>query len=114
MKIYGTKYIWLILILAFLFFWTRNGEMPLLSSRNPSAETLDYNRESTESVPRPIIVSSDEKINMDVFEKSHGAVVNIATTTLGMNFWMEIIPQGDRGRVSSWTEGVIFSPTITW
>ena len=34
---------------------------------------------------------------MDVFEKSHDAVVNIATTTLGMNFWMEIIPQRGQG-----------------
>ena len=97
MKIYGTKYIWFILILAFLFLWTRNGEMPLFSSRNPSAETLDYNREATERGARATIVSSDEKINMDVFEKSHGAVVNIATTTLGMNFWMEIIPQRGQG-----------------
>ena len=97
MKTYGTKYVWLILILAFLFFWTQNGETPLFSSRNPRAETLDYNRKAKEGEVRPIVVSSDEKINMDVFEKSHDAVVNIATTTLGMNFWMEIIPQRGQG-----------------
>ena len=97
MKTYQTKSIWLILILAFLFFWTQNGELPFFSSPNPSAETLDYNREAAESSTRPVIVSPDEKINMDVFEKSHDAVVNIATTTLGMNFWMEIIPQRGQG-----------------
>jgi len=32
-----------------------------------------------------------------VFEAVHPAVVNIATTTLGMNFWMEIIPQQGQG-----------------
>lgn len=97
MKTFGTKYIWLILILAFLFLWTRDGEMSFFSGRNPSAETLDYNRETGESGARATIISSDEKINMDVFEKSHAAVVNIATTTLGMNFWMEVIPQRGQG-----------------
>ena len=97
MKIYGTKYIWLILILGFLFLSTRNEEISFFSSRNPGAETLDYNRDTTQGDARTTIVSSDEKINMDVFEKSHGAVVNIATTTLGMNFWMEVIPQRGQG-----------------
>ena len=32
-----------------------------------------------------------------MFEAVHPAVVNIATTTLGMNFWMEIIPQQGQG-----------------
>ena len=32
-----------------------------------------------------------------MFEAVHPAVVNIATTTLGMNFWMEIIPQHGQG-----------------
>ncbi len=97
MKRNGTKYIWLILILAFLFLWTRNEKISLFPSRNPTAETLDYNRDTAETGGRATIVSSDEKINMDVFEKSHGAVVNIATTTLGMNFWMEVIPQRGQG-----------------
>ncbi len=97
MKIYGTKYLWLILLLAVLFFWTKGEELPLFPSRTPAAETLDFNRENAEIVTRTTIVSSDEKINMDVFDKSHGAVVNIAATTLRMNFWMEINPQKGQG-----------------
>ena len=34
---------------------------------------------------------------MEVFEKVHPAVVNIATTTLSMNFWLEIIPREGQG-----------------
>jgi len=49
------------------------------------------------SEKRTIIVSSDEKINIDVFEKVHAAVVNIATTTLSVNFWMQVIPSQGQG-----------------
>ena len=41
--------------------------------------------------------SQDELINMDVFSKVSPSVVNISTTTLQMNFWMEIIPKEGQG-----------------
>lgn len=44
-----------------------------------------------------IVVSSDEVINVNVFEKVHAAVVNIATTTLSVNFWMQVTPQQGQG-----------------
>lgn len=44
-----------------------------------------------------IVVSSDEVINVNVFEKVHAAVVNIATTTLSYNFWMQVVPQQGQG-----------------
>jgi putative serine protease PepD len=34
---------------------------------------------------------------MEVFDRVHPAVVNIATTTLGMNFWLEVIPRQGQG-----------------
>jgi serine protease Do len=46
---------------------------------------------------KTIVVSSDEVINVNVFEKVHAAVVNIATTTLSYNFWMQVIPQQGQG-----------------
>ena len=41
--------------------------------------------------------SQDELINMDVFSKVSPSVVNISTTTLQMNFWMEVIPKEGQG-----------------
>jgi len=46
---------------------------------------------------KTIVVSSDEVINVNVFEKVHAAVVNIATTTLSVNFWMQVTPQQGQG-----------------
>jgi putative serine protease PepD len=42
-------------------------------------------------------MSPDEKINTEVFEKVHKAVVNIVATTLSMNFWLEITPREGQG-----------------
>lgn len=44
-----------------------------------------------------IVVSSDEVINVNVFEKVHAAVVNIATTTLSVDFFMQVTPQQGQG-----------------
>lgn len=41
--------------------------------------------------------SQDELINMDVFSRVSPSVVNISTTTLQMNFWMEVIPKEGQG-----------------
>jgi len=49
------------------------------------------------SEKRSIVVSSDEEININVFEKVHAAVVNIATTTLSVNFWRELVPSQGQG-----------------
>jgi len=50
-----------------------------------------------ESNLRAAVISADEKINISVFEKAHPAVVNIATTTLSMNFWLEVTPREGQG-----------------
>lgn len=91
------KYLWLALILLLLFLWSNGEEISSFFKSSPRPESLDFNRPEGASAPRAIVVSSDEKIHMEVFEKVHPAVVNIATTTLGMNFWLEIIPRQGQG-----------------
>lgn len=63
----------------------------------PKTEELDFNKNSNIGYSRPIVISPDEKINTEVFEKNHQAVVNIAATTLTMNFWRQVIPQQGQG-----------------
>ena len=84
----------LVLVSLLLTNWDR---ISLLLWGPPDAYELDFNKTSELSPPHPIIISPDEKITTDVFEKSHQAVVNIAATTLTMNFWRQIIPQQGQG-----------------
>jgi len=91
------KYIWLVLILLFLFFWSNREEISHFFEARPKADYLDFNRPNGDSEPRTVVVSSDEKIHMEVFDRVHPAVVNIATTTLSMSFWLEIIPRQGQG-----------------
>ncbi len=92
-----SKYLWLALIILLLLFWSNRNELFVLLQTKPSVESLDFNRLANDSESRPVIVSADEKINMDVFERVHPAVVNIATTTLSMNFWLELVPRQGQG-----------------
>jgi S1-C subfamily serine protease len=91
------KYLWFALILLLLFFWSEREELYNFFESSPRPEYLDFNRPKGGSEPRAIVVSSDEKIDMDVFERVHPAVVNIAATTLSMNFWLEVIPRQGQG-----------------
>ncbi len=92
-----TKFILIGVILLLLFMWFKKDEPSRFFNPRPPAKSLDFNASEKDAASRPIVVSADEKINIDVFEKVHPAVVNIATTTLGVNFWMEIIPQQGQG-----------------
>ena len=92
-----TKFILIGAILLLLFLWFKKDEPSRFFDSRPTARSLDFNTSETDGKDRAIVVSADEKINIDVFEKVHPAVVNIATTTLGMNFWMEIIPRQGQG-----------------
>ncbi|NIQ02754.1 MAG: trypsin-like serine protease [Nitrospinaceae bacterium] len=64
---------------------------------SPALEDLDFVRLDGKPEPGPRIVSSDEQITIDVFGKVHRSVVNIAATTLTMNFWNQITPQQGQG-----------------
>jgi serine protease Do len=92
-----SKYLLLAIILLLLVMWSKRDDFFLFSQKNPNPELLDFNRSPNHSEPKPVIVSADEEINMDVFKAVHPAVVNIAATTLGMNFWLEIIPKEGQG-----------------
>jgi putative serine protease PepD len=91
------KYLCVALIVVSSILWF-NGEdfFAFLQSR-PRAESLEFLSSGRKAGNRPLVMSTDEKINTVVFAKAHPAVVNIATTTLRMNFWMEVIPKEGQG-----------------
>jgi putative serine protease PepD len=91
------KYIWLVLIILFIYIWSNKDDLSLVLDSRPNAESLEFNKTQSVSENRPIVVSKDEEINIDVFEKTHPAVVNIVATTLSVNFWMQIIPTEGQG-----------------
>ncbi len=89
--------IWFVLIFVLSLTvenWTR---INLFIFGRPDPQDLAFNQPGNLSGNRPLVVSRDEQINMDVFEKVHEAVVNIVATTLTVNFWMQVIPQQGQG-----------------
>ncbi len=91
------RYIAAILIILAIGLWLKRDDVLKVFNPRPDAESLDFNRPRDVSQPAPTVVSSDESVNIGVFERVHPAVVNIVATTLGMNFWMEIIPREGQG-----------------
>ena len=94
---YSNKTIWFVLLLIFLFLWFKKENGPVFQEKRPTVESLDFINPQSAMVAKPAVYSSDEEINVKVFEKAHPAVVNIASTTLSMNFWMEVIPRQGQG-----------------
>ena len=97
MQRFPTKTVWIVLLLVFLFLWFRKEDGSIFPEKRPTVESLDFNAPKPSMVAQPAVYSSDEKINVAVFEKAHPSVVNIASTTLSMNFWMEVIPRQGQG-----------------
>ncbi len=91
------RYIVLILIILAIILWLNRHDIFRGHQSRPDAQSLDFNRPRDVSQPAQTVLSSDESVNIGVFERVHPAVVNIAATTLGMNFWMEIIPREGQG-----------------
>ncbi len=87
----------ILVVIVLFFLWTKWDALQEYLQPRPREESLDLARPKGVVDHRPIIVSQDEQINSEVFEKSHPAVVNIAATTLGMNFWMEVTPREGQG-----------------
>ena len=87
----------LLLLFGFSFLFKNWSQTEFHLWNSPNGLELDFNRISAASETRPIIVSPDEKITTEVFQKSHKSVVNIVTTSLGMNFWRQVIPQQGQG-----------------
>ncbi len=92
-----SQYVWIILIILAILIWLNRHDISEIFHARPNAESLEFNQPRQQTDLTSIIVSGDEKINIDVFEKVHPAVVNIVATTLGVNFWMEIIPREGQG-----------------
>jgi serine protease Do len=92
-----SRYIWLILIILLILLWINRNELSKVLRPRPKAESLEFNKPKSTTDIRPVIISRDEEINIDVFEKVHPAVVNIVATTLGLNFWMQVVPQEGQG-----------------
>ena len=92
-----SRTVWLILIAVLVLLWSNKDEIYRSFRSTPAGESLDFNKHGSRLETRPIVVSTDESINIKVFEEVHPAVVNIAATTLGVNFWMEIIPRQGQG-----------------
>lgn len=86
---------WLVVLLLVSFVQQNWSKIDLLIFGRPVEKDLSFNKSSVDQ--RPVVVSNDEQINIDVFERVHPAVVNIAATTLTMNFWMQVIPQEGQG-----------------
>jgi len=97
MSRYSVKTIWIVILLLFLFLWFKKEDRSFFPEKRPTVESLDFNAPEPSMVAQTAVYSSDEKINVDVFEKVHPAVVNIASTILSMNFWMEVIPRQGQG-----------------
>jgi serine protease Do len=91
------KQIILVIILLFVFLWVKKDNLISYAGIRPAAETLDFNGQSKSTVNRPVIASSDEEINIRVFEQCHSAVVNISTVTLSVNFFRQITPTEGQG-----------------
>jgi serine protease Do len=110
-----SKYIWIAVIIILVLLWEKTDQISLVTNPQPSVESAQFTGQEgvansqprSESIKlamqevvsqnRPIVVSSDEEINIDVFQKVHPSVVNIAATTLSYNFWMQIVPSVGQG-----------------
>jgi len=92
-----SRYLWLVLIILMVLIWGNRKNIYRVFQTRSSAESLEFNRVQNLTEKRPTVVSRDENINIEVFKNVHPAVVNIVATTLGVNFWMEIIPKEGQG-----------------
>lgn len=110
-----SKYVLIAVIIILALLWVKRDEISLQRNSGPGIESTQFTRQEdvansqpnnkpiplgkqeSESQTRPIVVSSDEEINIDVFQKVHPSVVNIAATTLSYNFWMQIVPSVGQG-----------------
>jgi putative serine protease PepD len=91
------KYLWLVLIILIVYIFINRDDASHVLQPNTAYKSLEPNEATAQTALRPVVISEDEEININVFEKVHPAVVNIAATTLEVNFWMEIIPREGQG-----------------
>ncbi len=90
-----TIFIWAIFLIVFSILINHWEKISLQVFGPPTAFDLDFNKE--QEGPAVRLVSKDEMITTDVFEKNYPVVVNISATTLTINFWQQIIPKQGQG-----------------
>lgn len=91
------KQLLLIFILLIIFIWIKRDDLFVYLGFRPSVESLEFNQPAETLSTRQVIYSKDEEINVNVFEKAHPAVVNIAATTLSIDFFRRITPREGQG-----------------
>jgi S1-C subfamily serine protease len=95
---FGKSFLFWAVILFIMSYVYSNWDLIKISIfGRPSIAELDFVKAEGEPRDRPRVVSRDEQITTDVFERVHPAVVNIAATTLTMNFWNQVVPQQGQG-----------------
>jgi S1-C subfamily serine protease len=108
----SNKLFWVVLLILLITVWAKKDELYTSLKPTPAVEPLQFLKQASvpetalaavpesqqkSSEKKTVIVSRDEEININVFQKVHAAVVNIATTTLSVNFWMQVTPQQGQG-----------------
>ena len=88
---------WTVILILVSMIITNWEEIKLDLFGRPAMTELDFIRTANKPDNRPTIISRDEQITTKVFEDVHRAVVNIAATTLTMNYWNQVIPQQGQG-----------------
>jgi putative serine protease PepD len=88
---------WTVILLIASYFYTNWDWIKIDLFGRPLVRELDFVRSEKDLENRPKVISSDEQITTQVFEDVHRAVVNIAATTLTMNYWNQVIPQQGQG-----------------
>ncbi len=96
-KFINLFFFWTIMALCFSVIYDNWDRISLKYFGPPEISDLDFNKPARETNQSIRLVSQDEEITTRVFEQTHEAVVNIAATTLSMNFWRQIIPKQGQG-----------------
>lgn len=86
-----------IVLLCFSLIYDNWDRISLKFFGRPDVSDLDFIQAENQTGSKIQVVSNDEQITTDVFQRTHQAVVNIAATTLTMNFWRQIIPEQGQG-----------------
>ncbi|GJL77291.1 MAG: 2-alkenal reductase [Nitrospinaceae bacterium] len=89
--------LFLVFLLIVSYAYTNWDWIKLSLFGRPSIEQLDFIKAEADSEQRSRVITREEQITTEVFERVHPAVVNIVATTLTMNFWNQVIPQRGQG-----------------
>ena len=84
MKWKMNNYLGLILVIILIFIWSQRESINSLFRSGPAPESLEYNQPGNLPQSGPRVVSRDEKINMDVFEKCRAFTRSLEVKEMGI------------------------------